>query len=182
MSPVRSDDMSRTDMSSEAAALVMRAEEVLAAGGRHRRARGDLERERRGGDDLREAVDLAAAGAADRLEPVARGRERRPAADGSHLEAREPERGVQAAVHAPAGGPPLAGRRGAAAAMALFWRGRAGGVCVRPRRPPPAPRPRGGGPGGRGGAFPPPPRPPRPGGALPPPAALQSRIAGSSDS
>src|SRR3989442_5931339 len=101
MSPVRSDDMSRTDMSSEAAALVMRAEEVLAAGGPHRRARGDLERERRGGDDLREAGDLAAARATDRLEPVAPGPERRPAADRSHPQAGEPDRSVQAAVHPP---------------------------------------------------------------------------------
>src|SRR5689334_5324783 len=70
----------------QAAALVMRAEEVLAAGGRHRGARRDLERERGGGDDLREAVDLAGARAADQLEPFARVRERRSAADRAELE------------------------------------------------------------------------------------------------
>ena len=49
--------------SAEAAALVVRAEEVLRAGARHRGRGGDLERERGGRDDLREAVDLPRAGA-----------------------------------------------------------------------------------------------------------------------
>ena len=46
------------------AALEVGAEEVLGAGGRHRGRGADLERERRRGDDLREAVDLAGAVAA----------------------------------------------------------------------------------------------------------------------
>ena len=45
----------------EAAALEMRAVEVLRARRRHRRRGGDLEGEGRGGHDLREAVDLAGA-------------------------------------------------------------------------------------------------------------------------
>ena len=42
------------------------SEEVLRAGRGHRRRGGDLERQRGGGDDLREAVDLPGPGAADR--------------------------------------------------------------------------------------------------------------------
>ena len=67
---------------------------------RHRGRRADLEGERRSGDDLGEAVDLAGAGAAHEREPLVRGRQRRAAADGSDLEARETDRGVQAAIDA----------------------------------------------------------------------------------
>src|SRR5579862_5202819 len=87
----------------QATALEVRAEEVLGAGGRHRRRRGDLEREGRGGDDLREAVDLAGAGAVHELEPLPRRRQRRAAADRPHLEAGEADGDVQAAVDAPSG-------------------------------------------------------------------------------
>src|SRR5262245_50630728 len=88
--------------SPEAAAVVVGAEEVLAAGGGHRGARRDLERARGRGDDLREAVDLAAARAVDRREPVARRREGRAAADRADLEAGEADRRVDAALDAPA--------------------------------------------------------------------------------
>src|ERR1043166_2925498 len=67
--------------SAEAAALVVRAEEVLGAGARHRRRGRDLEGQRGGGGDLREAVDGPGAEAAEQREPVARGRQRRAAAD-----------------------------------------------------------------------------------------------------
>ena len=60
--------------SAYSAALEVRAEEVLGAGGRHCRRGADLQRERGRCDDLREAVDLAGAGAAHQLEPLARGR------------------------------------------------------------------------------------------------------------
>src|SRR5947207_8822881 len=62
-------------VSAEPAALMVRAEEVLAACRGHGGAGGDLECECRGGDDLREAVDLAGARAADRLEPCVRSEE-----------------------------------------------------------------------------------------------------------
>src|SRR5579885_1906959 len=86
----------------ETAPLVVRPEEVLAPGGRHRCRGADLEAERGGGDDLGEAVHLARAGAADRGEPVARRRERGAAADRADLEAAEADRGLEPAVHAPA--------------------------------------------------------------------------------
>ena len=66
---------------------MVRLEEVLAPGRRHRSRGADLEAERGGRDDLGEAVHLARAGAADRREPVARGGKRRSAADRADLEA-----------------------------------------------------------------------------------------------
>src|SRR6188474_1366766 len=82
----------------KATALVVRPEELRGAGGGHRGRRGDLQRERRRGDDLREAVDLAGAGTAEQLEPAARERERGAAADGRHLEPGEAERDLQAVL------------------------------------------------------------------------------------
>src|SRR5205823_11037294 len=84
--------------STQSAALVVRPEEVLAAGGRHRRGGADLETERGGGHDLREAVDLAAAGAVDRGQPVARRRKGCAAADGADLEPTEADRRLQPAL------------------------------------------------------------------------------------
>src|SRR5262249_55956068 len=55
--------------SAKPAALVVGLEELARARGRHGRRGGDLQRERRGGDDLREPVDLAGAGAAHQREP-----------------------------------------------------------------------------------------------------------------
>src|SRR4029079_2765773 len=62
--------------SAQPAALVVRLEEVLAAGRRHRGRGADLEAQRGSGEDLGEAVDVARAGAIDRNEPVARRRQR----------------------------------------------------------------------------------------------------------
>ncbi len=73
---------------SQTASLVVGLEEVLRAGGRHRRRGRDLQRERRGRHDLGEAVHLARAGAVHQAEPGAGVGERRPAADGADLEAR----------------------------------------------------------------------------------------------
>src|SRR4029077_12491274 len=72
--------------SAKPAALVVRAEELGRAGSGHRRRRRDLERERRRGHALREAVDLAGSGTAEQLEPAAGEGERRAAADRRDLE------------------------------------------------------------------------------------------------
>ena len=61
----------RCRASAQPAALEVRAEEVLGAGGRHRGGGTDLQREGGRRDDLREAVDLARPGAAQQLEPLA---------------------------------------------------------------------------------------------------------------
>src|ERR687887_2135430 len=82
----------------QAAALEVRAEEVLGAGARHRGRRADLERERRCGHDLGEAVHGAGPAAAHQREPFARGRETGATADGADLEAGEADRRVQAAL------------------------------------------------------------------------------------
>src|SRR6266516_3928269 len=79
------------------------AEELLRARRRHRGRGRDLERKRRRGDDLREAVDLARARAAHQGEPRARVGEGRPASDRADLEPRQPDRAVQAALDPPAG-------------------------------------------------------------------------------
>jgi hypothetical protein len=73
-------------------AFVMSPEELRRASGRHRRRRRDLQRQRRRGDDLREAVDLAGSCAAQHLEPAAGVGEGRAAADGGDLEPGEPKR------------------------------------------------------------------------------------------
>src|SRR5213083_201541 len=104
-------------MSPEASALVVGAEEVLAAGGRHGCARGDLEGECGARDDLGEAVDLAAPGAADRLEPVARRGQGGAAADGADLESAEADRRVQPALDSTSGA--VRHRRGADHAQVL---------------------------------------------------------------
>src|SRR4051812_6176587 len=84
----------------QTAALVMGAEEILAAGRRHRSPGADLQAPRRRRDDLGEAVHLPRTGAVDRGEPVARGGKRRAAADGADLETGKPDRGVDAACDA----------------------------------------------------------------------------------
>src|SRR6185437_9210744 len=81
-----------------AAELVVRAEEVLGAGGRHRRARRDLEGERGSGHDLREAIDLPSPRAAHQLEPGARVRKDRAPADRADLEPRQPDCAIDAVV------------------------------------------------------------------------------------
>src|SRR5215213_2131517 len=88
--------------SPQAAELVVGAEEVLRPGGRHRGRGGDLERQRRGGHDLSEAVDLPGARAAHQLEPRACVGKRRPTADRRDLQAREADRDVEAALDAAA--------------------------------------------------------------------------------
>src|SRR5207247_9591731 len=88
--------------SPQAAALAVGAVEVPRPGRGHRGRGRELEGERRGRHDLRETVDLARAGAAEQLEPRARVRETRPAADGRHLEPRQAERDVETALDAAA--------------------------------------------------------------------------------
>src|SRR6266508_6565389 len=81
----------------------MRAEEVLRTGARHRGRGGNLERERRGGDDLGEAVHLPWTAAVQEREPVARRRQRRSAADRPDLEPGKADRAVEPALDAAAG-------------------------------------------------------------------------------
>src|SRR5581483_6247411 len=114
----------KNESSAQAAALVVGAEEVLAAGACHRGRRADLETERGAGDDLREAIDLAGAGAVDRREPVACGGKRRSPSDGADLETREADRRVQAPFDASRGA--VGHRRGADHAEILSGRGEDG--------------------------------------------------------
>src|SRR5213078_842905 len=90
--------------SAHAAAFEVRLEEVLRAGRGHRGRGGDLQRQRRRGHDLREAVDLARTGTVHQPEPGASVRQRRSAAHGADLEPRQPDPRVQAALD-PLSGP-----------------------------------------------------------------------------
>src|SRR5438067_6229077 len=78
----------------------MGTEEVLAACGRHRRRRADLECERGRGHELRESVDPAGPRAAHQLEPAFRIGQRGAAADRSDLDAGEADRDVEPSVDA----------------------------------------------------------------------------------
>src|SRR5439155_26101098 len=92
-----------TTGSAHATPLEVRLEEVLRAGRGHCGRGRDLQRERRGRDDLSEAVDLPWPGAIHEPEPGAGVREGRASADGADLEPGKPDRRVEPALDALSG-------------------------------------------------------------------------------